>query len=383
MIDVLIGSWAQFVIKMAGDGETKASANTSMDTNSKLDSILNQFVHIQTSLNELSEQKETIATIDSKLTELVDDFKTIKTDVETSQKKIEQLQSDQKDMVKRLNDLEKKFDTCKTETIDENAKSCEFLSQMYEKLKNNPEEMIALRKENTHLKNNLDVLADKLEQERIQRNVEQQYHRTALNAKLCGVPLQEGEDELKVVSNSATLKVITAVCKAAKIDFDPDSVDVCHRIGMPNTENETDGQQPERGIPPIIIRFKSKHARYHFFSQKYKLKKFSKQDAKEQRRNGVGRGERGAFKNGGKRPGGANNPEPFDLSKIFMQEHLTKMNKYLLKEARQALDGIFKYSGYVMNGQIRARLVEGGKFSVIKSVADIQALKLQHQTPKS
>ena len=88
------------------------------------------------------------------------------------------------------------------------------------------------------------------------RNREQQYTRTSINLKLCGVPIQEGEEEVSnTKTNPITKFVIEKVCEAAGIQVPESSIDVCHRLG-----NDTHS--------PIIIRFSSKSARFDFYNQK-------------------------------------------------------------------------------------------------------------------
>ncbi len=64
-----------------------------------------------------------------------------------------------------------------------------------------------------------------------------------------------------------------------------------------------------------------------------------------------------------------------DLNYIYMQEHLTKRNKDLLKAARFALKDSYEYPGYVLNGEIRVKFSESDKYIVIRSEADIEKLK--------
>ena len=61
-----------------------------------------------------------------------------------------------------------------------------------------------------------------------------------------------------------------------------------------------------------------------------------------------------------------------------LQEHLTKRNKDLLKEAKATYKDVgFVYPGYVHHGEIRAKLNAESTYKVIKSSKDIQALLLK------
>ncbi len=232
-----------------------------------------------------------------------------------------------------------------------------------------------------NLRASLNNLQNELSQETVLRNREQQYHRTSLNVKLCGVPPQDGEEDPKSVSNATSLEVIKRVCVAAKIEYDPNAIDVCHRLGKSDGEHSS----------PIIIRFKTKFSRFNFFKQKHKLKGltpaevdlsgFEHDDSRQQRdsRDG-GFGARGGFGagRGGSDRGFGNGgfPQPaINLNFIYMQEHLTKRNKDLLKAARAALKNDYDFPGYALNGEIRVKCTENDKYIVINSEADIEKLK--------
>ena len=58
--------------------------------------------------------------------------------------------------------------------------------------------------------------------------------------------------------------------------------------------------------------------------------------------------------------------------KIYLQEHLTKFSKDLLDETRTALQDTHQFYGYVKNGEIRVKITQEDKYSVITCNADIQ-----------
>ena len=228
----------------------------------------------------------------------------------------------------------------------------------------------------------MDDLSNNLEQESILRNAEQQYHRTSLNIKLCGVPFQPGEEDTKSVSNEATLKIVKHVCDAAKIAFFPDSVDVCHRLG-----SSDDPTRPS----PIIIRFKTKYARCSFFEQKRKLHNFTTKDldlslndntvVSTSTSTSTPRTSRNARDRAtnfdGSFSGGLGSQQQIVMSPIYMQEHLTKRNKDLLKESKRVLKELYEFPGYVMNGEVRAKYSKADKFCVINSMKDIEKLRAE------
>ena len=140
----------------------------------------------------------------------------------------------------------------------------------------------------------------------------------------------------------------------------------------------------EERASPIIIRFRSKNARFNFFAQRKQLNNFTAQDIDfsgfdnedTQRSNRNRNGGPGDNRGG---PNGISNR--MTLSPVYMQEHLTKANKDLLKLAKTELGNIFKFPGYAMNGEIRARRAELEKFFPIKCVGDITHLKRQFGRP--
>ena len=335
-------------------------------------------------------KKEIMGKVDSvsnKLSNLTNKMTKVEEKVNSNEKKIEDMLKEQTKHADRLKDLELMLDTNKG-SIGDHSNSLQFLSDSYELLKDQPAELEAVKKENVELKKVTDDLLKRLEAEKTARNIEQQYHRTSLNVKLCGVPVQEFEDEVTTVSNPVTLEAIKRVCIAASIIFDTASVDVCHRL--PSGEGQT---------PPIIIRFRSKRQRFHFFNQKKKLQNIKSVDFTDITKGVVigamskavggrgeetnrGRGERGRGRGGRGRGGrgrgdgpsrGDSRPATEDLQ-IYMQEHLTKFNKELLKAAREKLNGKYQYAGYVKNGQIRARIKDGEDFLIISNHGDIDKL---------
>jgi hypothetical protein len=261
--------------------------------------------------------------------------------------------------------------------INELKESTKFLSDEYEKIKLQIADLEASKKENVHLKKRVDNLENDLLQEKIGRNDEQQYLRQAFNVKVCGIPIQVGEDvQLKTASNPVTLEVLKQFALQTDILLPPSDIDVCHRLG-----SDADA--------PIIIRFDSKSARYKFVAQKEKLKDVTSanidlssikvpkniQEILDQRKK-EGRSysqapRRGGYHNVARRDGKAD-----ASSAIYMQDHLTTRNKELLKEAKTALQQLFQFPGYVMDGQIRSKRTENEKFTVIRCSADIQKLAL-------
>ena len=353
-------------IKLLTDGKAVLSSeSTKMDLNKRFDDLFAK-------MNENSKElKDKMDTIDEKLTG-------ISKKIETLDGKVKNIETKQTADDIRLTQIEKLLGEYKI-LINENTDSCKFTSDSYDKIKDLPNDVDAIKRENAQLKKANDDLNNKLKAEKIARNAGEQYHRTSLNIKLCGVPFQPLEEEPQTVSNPITLQVIKKVCEAASIIFDPSSVDVCHRLGESSANNPS----------PIIIRFKTKNMRFHFFNQKKKLQDLSSTDldfsditndlvvesfkkAMNDRGRGCGRG-RGRGRGRGGRGAGQDEGRRQTFA-IYMQEDLTKYNKDLLKAAREKLGDSYKWAGYVKNGEIRARKEEGMDYDLITCFADIDKL---------
>ena len=140
------------------------------------------------------------------------------------------------------------------------AESCDFISDKYEDLKDSVKLLedanklqVTTNKDHADecvlLKKAIDDLKNELEQEKRNNNDQHQYYRTCFHLKLCGVPLQPGEDEqLDTPSNHHTVQAIKDICTAADINLIEGSIDVTHRLG-------------QESHSPIIIRFAT---RFHF-----------------------------------------------------------------------------------------------------------------------
>ena len=283
--------------------------------------------------------------------------------------------------------------TPQTEKVNELEHSVAFLSAKYEEIKKESEAQktwfeeakrnIGLTTAETiMLKARIEDLQNSLEQEKIARNTESQYWKTCLNLKLCGIPIQPGE-EIRTPSptNPVTRAVVERICHAAQINLPPGALDVCHRLGEDTTS-------------PIILRFSGKGARYAFFNQRSKLKAITSNDVDfnglpqiQSRSNANGErggpgGRQGGRRGGhhGDRHGGQRQQAtiPSTGSKIYIQEHLTKYNRSLLKASKTLLDGKFQYPGYIMHGEVRCKIAENADYDVIRCASDLQKMMEKH-----
>lgn len=279
----------------------------------------------------------------------------------------ETLRKEVSDLKNRVGDLEK---------------SQQFISKQYEGHKKTNENLIkrdtALDNENKQLNSRINSLNEELEQERAARNADAQHLRSSLHVKVCGIPMQDGEEtrDASQANNTTTSELVTKLAIAAKFEkFDPSQIDVCHR-----TSNENPNS-------PIIIRFKSKNERSVFFSQRKNLQDLKLEDlgieepeppvvdpSQPAARGGLRGGGRGGGP--GRRAGGRNATDENDRPRVFLQEALTEYNTVLLKEAKIAASALqYKFAGYVYNGQVRVKLSEGAKFIPIRSKFDLNNIK--------
>lgn len=285
----------------------------------------------------------------------------------------------------RLIDLEKKVQddfknlATRVETVETSIK---FTDSQYDQQKKTTDNLV---KQESDLKNeikDLNVgmrrLENELEQEKASRNEDAQHARSSTHVKLCGLPMQDGEDEYDQRSsdNPVTRALVVKVAGVADMrDFDSDQIDVCHRLG--SDENS-----------PIIIRFKHKCERMAFFHQRKNLANVTKSElglvprdpakvaemasARGARGGGRGGRGRGGGRGGGAR-GGDNREERGDG--IFMQDSLTHYSSQILSLVKDATSKLnFKYAGYVFNGQIRAKKGDTDKFIRFRCVSDISKL---------
>ena len=191
---------------------------------------------------------------------------------------------------------------------------------------------------------------------------------------LIPVQVQVQVQEAGKPSNATTAALIARVCDAAKINIGFGDIDVCHRLG---TEPRS----------PIIIRFVSKSARYSFYDQRSKLKDIDTLKIDYQGlprtlssrphtnpRAGNPGVDRGGHHNGS---GGTRKVIEFKQDTtahdIFVQEHLTKATKTLLKETKEAMQGMeYKYPGYIKDGTVRIKKFDNDKPIIIQCKRDLE-----------
>lgn len=332
------------------------SSAQGLTTDQKLDLMLKR-------LDTLDNINETVSNIDRRLNQIELDNESIKRDLVLETQERIKLATTVSEVSVKANEVEAavSFLSDKYEGII-NAEAAQK-----EKVDKNSTDILMLKQENTILKSSIANLRNDLEQANITRNIEQQYHRTSLNIKLCGVPTQPGEEEsLDGPSNCVTRDVIDLVCKTAGITVKRDAIDVCHRLG-------------KLGKGPIIIRFATKCARFDFVKQgQSKLKGLTsdKIDFTKIKKRGlppatVAVTRRRAENEESEQPE-QQVAEDERSHPIYLQEHLTAFNKNLLRDTRAALDATHQYPGYVKNGEIRVKEKADSKYVVIKCDGDFQ-----------
>ena len=346
------------------------------DIISKLDQILDRQSKLEGKIDTLSKQVE----------EFDQRFSTIEGRVTANETRIDASEETTKKHSLDIVELNGKF--------NEVEKSCTHISDQYDKLLLSSGEntesiselgtrLTGIDKENINLKAQIAGLKHELEQEKVSRNTDAQYQRTSINVKLCGLPIQPGEDiQADTSSNPVTRALITRVCDAAGISlFNDGDIDVCHRLGS-------------KPRCPIIIRFVSKSSRYNFFSQRYKLNdidtgKLSYTDlpviSPPKDRGAPGRGGKAAQTprwNLRNRDHGeaAVYGETEDPHPIYLQEHLTKLTKDLLKETKTVFEGLgYEYPGYIKDGEVRIKYKGTDKPIPIRCATDIKRIQDEHQ----
>ena len=297
--------------------KNKTTTIPELSTDQKIDLLLTKVSDIGKSLttlaNRITEVEKTATTQATALT-VID--KKVSADSIRIQE-LEDAQAEQSKMLKEVQQI------------------AEFISQEFEKSKTKIAQIDGLKTENVFLKKRIDDMCNDLEQEKIARNDSEQYLRTTYNIKLCGVPAVPGEDfQTSSATNPVTLAVLKTVCQQLDVLLPPSAVDVCHRLSNDATS-------------PIIIRFNSKSDRYNFFAQRSKFKNINSDKIDlngiqipphmkaemEQRRPARGKrgGRRGGYNNVGTRAA-KEGPTP-----IFLQDHLTKRKKDVIKSSRDIL----------------------------------------------
>ena len=266
--------------------------------------------------------------------------------------------------------------------VTEVKQSADFISEKYETIAKQTEDnkksiqnlinnVTAVTQENITLKTMIAGYKHELELEKAARNAESQYHRTSINVKVCGVPMQQGEEvQGRNPTNPVTREVLNRVCEAANITLGFDDVDVCHRLGSEQRS-------------PIIVRFSGKSARYSFFNQRDALKRIKTTNLRlgdlppsEARPEAQGREpRRGGYARGGRdRQAVTFGPdtEPHD---IFLQEHLTTFTKSLLNETKNTLKELepqWAYPGYIKDGTVRVKRYANDHPTIIRCKDDIE-----------
>ena len=272
----------------------------------------------------------------------------------------------------KVSNLDQRIDTFEKELVD-CKNSASFLSDKYDdhqkKLDEQQRQIVNLSSENEDLKIILDNINNELEAEKSNRNKDSQYHRSSINVKILGIPVQPGEegyvivDGKKVKSSSSdnhkTREVIRILADAAEInDFNTNQVDVCHRIG-------------NYSYCPIIIRFTRKQDRENFFRQRGRFKNIDISEvaiATTMKELTNWRDEKTKYQ---PRKDWTN-----EYPRLNVVEHLTNMNNELLKAASIKARALqYKFPGYVLNGEVRVKRTENSHHISINSNSDLVKIK--------
>lgn len=317
------------------------------EINQKLEILLNR-------TKDLDKLSNLVNEISCRLVEVEDKLKNVATKVENHVKEV----------TTKVIDIEKSIKFTDSQ-YDKQKKTTDYLTKRDGEINSDIKTLQA----------NVTNLQNELEQEKASRNDDAQHARSSTHVKILGVPLQSGEDDFNTVSsnNEVTRMLIKNLADAAKFEeFTADQIDVCHRVGA-----DIDS--------PIIVRFKYKCDRMHFFSQRKLLQKVDLKDLKlvpyqptgdeHSRGRGGGSRGRGGSTRGRGGSGSARQTGQQENGNIYMQESLTKYSSDLLKELKVAsTEKKYKYTGYIFNGQIRAKKEDDAKFVRIRCRSDFAKL---------
>ena len=360
------------------------SALKDLDLSQKIDFMLKQNIGISL---QLKQQQSQLSNIDSNFKELNKRLNAVEVKQTENSIQIDKLRTQRNEDTDRI--------VGAVSNIHAVRESCDFVSSQYDELLQKVAALETAKKvqdgvnkqqtnECTQLKALVANVQNELDQERQLNNSQHQYYRTCFHLKLCGVPLQPGEEEHSdTPSNYHTLKAIEDVCAAAHVQLDPNTIDVCHRLGSDPTS-------------PIIIRFCTKSARFMFYNQRHNFNDITSKDvqfsplsnsansapgARGARGGGAPRGAPRGGKSYGTRSQTAaaagdyqRDIDTEEGTRIYVQEHLTKFNKTLLSTTKTKLSGVYKYPGYVKNGTIRVKKDDNATYQVVRTLADVTKL---------
>jgi cell division protein FtsB len=209
-------------------------------------------------------------------------------------------------------------------------KSLDFLSSQYDDIKKDTQliqtlvqEIKSLKQENKNLKAELKEVNSKI------NNIEQ--YSKSFNLEFKGIPTSPDED---------TYNIVVDICKAINVNVVQSDIEYCHRTKLaPRKE----GNSKHSNEQPIIAKFFSRQARDAILSKKKQFPELSSTDI---------------------------NCASLKSSKIYINEHLTQVNKNLFWLARNTKNIGYKYA-WVKNGRIRVRKDENSPIIFINSPEDI------------
>ena len=255
-----------------------------------------------------------------------------------------------------------------TTKVNECEKSTTFLSTKYDDLKKKCDDNTV----QIHaLKQNTDNLHNELANEKIGRNDDQQYFRSAFYLKIHGIPWQEGEQSHRIVDdkkvrnggpcNQRSLRAICDLFDNVGIEnFDSHQVDCCHRTSA-------------YYLSPIIVMFQRKADRENVFHQKNKLARISDLDydtiglTMDDAKLKTWRDEQAV-----KIP---TKDWSNEYPRMVIREHLTSHNNDLLKAVLPvARAKQYKHPGYLSKGRIHVRKTDSAEPIQIVSSKDLDKI---------
>ena len=167
-----------------------------------------------------------------------------------------------------------------------------------------------------------------------------QYNRSSFMLELSGIPRQDDENAIDLVSK---ISVAAGICY-----FDVSQIDIAHRVS-------------EKGTAPILVLFNRKTDRTNFYRQKKKLFKVRASHIVEPNNNEDHSDSEVSLAG----------PEQ-ENSYIYLNKSLTSTNRMSLREARKESKRLkYEFLGYTVNGQVRVKKSKSSEYIPINSKHDL------------
>ena len=250
------------------------------------------------------------------------------------------------DIVNLRNDLNSVKELCKKELskvrecVNDIEDGQKFIEKEFEDQKEKIKDMIKDNKkmfsENQRLHNEIRALYQSQEENQTEINKLAEYNRSSFMLELSGIPRQDDENAIDLVSKTAVVAGIS--------NFDVSQIDIAHRVSGKGTEL-------------IIVLFNRKADRTNFYRQKKKLFKVRANHIVKPNNNEDHSGSEVSLP-GFKR----------ENSYIYLNKTLTSMNRMSLREARKESKRLkYEFPGYTVNSEVRVKKSKSSEYIPVNS----------------